>query len=237
LTVSGIGKIKPLFTQSHPPASVRPPPAPTGAHACGRPALARPAPRGTARTAAGRPARLGLRGHGLFHRWRPPPCRPRVTARGRPQLTSAQGRPPCAASAGRQTAAAGPARLGCWAGGAVGAAGGRTDSHAMSLLKNAMSLLLKRLIQKRLQPWRRSGGAAAEMDAHDGTARTSARRVHTRAGMERGARGEGEGVLHHGCSATRWGGAQDAGQPSLPTHRRIFRRALSRPLHVTLGDH
>jgi hypothetical protein len=89
----------------------------------------------------------------------------------------------------------------------------------MSLLKNAMSLLLKRLIQKRLQPWRRSGGAAAEMGTHDGTARTSERRVHTRAGMERGARGEGEGLLHHGSSGTRWGCAQDAGQPALPTHR------------------
>jgi hypothetical protein len=88
----------------------------------------------------------------------------------------------------------------------------------MSLLTNVMSLL-KRLIQKRLQPWQRSGGAAAEMGTHDGTARTRERGVHTRAGMERGARGEGEGVLHHGSSGTRWGCVQDAGQPSLPTHR------------------
>jgi hypothetical protein len=88
----------------------------------------------------------------------------------------------------------------------------------MSLLTNVMSLL-KRLIQKRLQPWKRSGGAAAEMGTHDGTARTSERCVHTRAGMERGARGEGEGLLHHGSSGTRWGCAQDAGQPALPTHR------------------
>jgi hypothetical protein len=57
------------------------------------------------------------------------------------------------------------------------------------------------------------------MGTHDGTARTSERRVHTRAVMERGAHGEGEGLLHHGSSGTRWGCAQDAGQPALPTHR------------------
>ena len=138
------------------------------------------------------------------------PCRPRATDRGLPQRTSASGAAwrsqrwppdgggwPCAAWVmGRRR------RWGC---------GGGTNSNAMSLLKNAMSLLLKRLIQKRLQPWRRSGGAAAEMGAHDGTARTSERRVHTRAGMEHGARGEGEGLLHHGSSGTRWGCAQDTG--------------------------
>jgi hypothetical protein len=84
---------------------------------------------GTALSGAGRPparaaghgqdggraacaARGGLRlRNGLFHRFRPP-CRPRATDRGLPQLPSAPWRPPCAASAGRQTAAAGPARLG-----------------------------------------------------------------------------------------------------------------------------
>jgi len=54
-------------------------------------------------------------GVGARGRWKKPfeiPILPRVTARGRPQFTSAQWRPPGAASAGRQTAAAGPARLG-----------------------------------------------------------------------------------------------------------------------------
>jgi hypothetical protein len=43
---------------------------------------------------------------------------------------------------------------------------------------------LKRLLQKLVQRWRRCGGAAAETGAHDGTASTSERRVHTRAGMQ-----------------------------------------------------
>jgi hypothetical protein len=48
---------------------------------------------------------------------------------------------------------------------------------------------LKRLVQKLLQRWRRCGGAAAETGAHDGTARTSERRVHTRAGVQDAATG------------------------------------------------
>src|SRR5215831_18476759 len=48
----------------------------------------------------------------------------------------------------------------------------------MGLLKNAMSLLKKRLIQKHLQPWRRSGGAVAEMGTHDGSAHACETRAH-----------------------------------------------------------
>ena len=47
------------------------------------------------------------------------------------------------------------------------------------------------LIQKRLQRWRRSGGAAAETGAHAGTARTSERRVHTRVGVKHAAKARG----------------------------------------------
>ena len=50
---------------------------------------------------------------------------------------------------------------------------------------------LKRLIQKLLQRWRRGGGAAAETGAHDGTASTSERRVHTRVGVEHTAKARG----------------------------------------------
>ena len=46
---------------------------------------------------------------------------------------------------------------------------------------------MKRLIQKLLQRWRRCGGTAAETGAHDRTARTSERRVHTRAGVQNAA--------------------------------------------------
>ena len=47
------------------------------------------------------------------------------------------------------------------------------------------------LIQKRLQRWRRSGGAAAETGAHAGTACTSERRVHTRVGVKHAAKARG----------------------------------------------
>jgi hypothetical protein len=125
-----LGKIKPLFTPSHPPACAHPlppcarwcprlgAPTPAAGPPWREPAGHRPAPQGPARTAAGQPARLGRRGGAcgagtaVATAGAHPPCRPRATARGRPQRTRAQWRPPGAASAGRQTAAAGPARLG-----------------------------------------------------------------------------------------------------------------------------
>ena len=117
----GIGKSNGLFHRLRPPTPC--PPAPAGAHAWGRPARSTlPA------WSRARPGRRPLPPLAP-----PPPCRPRATARGRPQLTSAQWRPPGAASTGRQTAAAGPARLGCWAGGAVGAAGGDFAPYQMKL--------------------------------------------------------------------------------------------------------
>jgi hypothetical protein len=51
-------------------------PTPAAGQPCREPAGHRPAPPGTARTAAGPPARLGRRGNGLFHRWRPPTLSP-----------------------------------------------------------------------------------------------------------------------------------------------------------------
>ena len=121
-----IGKIKPLFTQSHPPVSAHPlPPRPLAPPRGGGP------PAYAAHLAQALPGRA---------RRRPPP--------GGPARREPAGPRPAPQGTAR-TAAGPPARLGRLGG---------TDANAMSLLKNAMSLLLKRLIQKRLQPWRRSGG-------------------------------------------------------------------------------
>jgi hypothetical protein len=102
---TGIGKIKPLFTPSHPPASAHP--RPPCARGC--PRLGAAHPPHAARLAPALPGRARRRPH---PRRASPGGSRQATARGLPPLTSAQGRPPGAASAGRQTAAAGPARLG-----------------------------------------------------------------------------------------------------------------------------
>ena len=127
-------------------------PTPAAGQPWREPAGHRPAPQGTARTAAGPPARLGLLGNGLCHRLRPPTLSP---PRHRPRSPPAHPRPVAAAlrsqrwppdGGGWPCAAWVMGRRRRWGG------GGGTDANAMSLLKNAMSLLLKRLIQA-------SGGA------------------------------------------------------------------------------
>ena len=99
-------------------------------------------------------------------------------ARGEPAL-SAAGRPQARAAGHGQDGGAGdrqPARLGLL-GEALAAARAGADANAMSAL-----------IQKLLQRWRRCGGAVAETGAHDGTASTSERLVHTHAGVQHAAK-------------------------------------------------
>ena len=70
-------------------------------------------------------------------------------------------------------------------------AGGRGCRLPGGGLIQACSSRRAALIQKRLQRWRRSGGAAAETGAHAGTACTSERRVHTRVGVKHAAKARG----------------------------------------------
>ena len=137
----GIGKIKPLFTPSHPPASAHPRPP------CARwcPRLGAAHPPHAARLAQTLPGRARRRPH---PRRASPVGSQQATGprrRARPgRRPGSQRWPPD--GGGWPCAAWVMGRRRRWGG------GGGTDSNAMSLLKNAMSLLLKRLIQA-------SGGA------------------------------------------------------------------------------
>jgi len=104
---------------------------------------------------------------------------PPTPARGEPVRPAPAAGQPGRQPAGHRPAPQGTDRTGGWwrAAGAAGTARG-------GLLQTTLGDCFKSLRQNRLQRCRRCGGAAAETDAHSGTASMSERLVHTRAGVQ-----------------------------------------------------